>query len=480
MNDIDKFKIAYKNYQENYRNTYTMPIVDGDFIGEEMKEQIIEKNIDIIIAYKGQYRYSLLDGEKWVISRKKNITEKTFNILTLNKNKSVIRLQKENGDFCEFDLKDESCFTVRKQKNGKVVRRQVKSLNSFLKGYKIHNIYTEDKTYKDFLQKIKEIESNISSVSSLLKKMKEYQYIEQMLLYPNLKVKFDYRHTSSGVKKIDKRLSVSVPINDYDKDFIKFLIKNNITLDKKIENFYFDYKDTDAINLFKYIVDSKILDKISLVEKRRCTIDDLLLKRIMNWGLLNEINIQPEAFIRYIKYLVNEEMLTFDEALREVQDYYNMIYKMNNGRKYKNKYPKNLLTVIQITSKNYSRYREYYNEQMFKKEVDKKDYKQLEYKNDVYSIIRPRETQDIKDEAVQMSNCVASYINSVMDGVTKILFLRKNENIQDSIVTIEVNNNKELVQAYGACNSRPKIEELRFIREWIKEKGIENKTRWNI
>ena len=182
-----------------------MGIVDGDFIGEEIKEQIIEKDIDIIIAYKGQYRYSLLDGEKWVINRKKNITEKTFNILTLNKNKSIIRLQKENGDFCEFDLKDESCFTVRKQKNGKVVRRQVKSLNSFLKGYKIHNIYTEDKTYKNFLQKIKEIESNISSVSSLLKKMKEYQYIEQMLLYPNLKVKFDYRHTSSGVKKTNRR-----------------------------------------------------------------------------------------------------------------------------------------------------------------------------------------------------------------------------------------------------------------------------------
>lgn len=52
----------------------------------------------------------------------------------------------------------------------------------------------------------------------------------------------------------------------------------------------------------------------------------------------------------------------------------------------------------------------------------------------------PNSTQDIKDESVSQNNCVASYIDKVIDGECHILFLRKKDNPSQSLITIEIRN----------------------------------------
>ena len=63
----------------------------------------------------------------------------------------------------------------------------------------------------------------------------------------------------------------------------------------------------------------------------------------------------------------------------------------------------------------------------------------------------PNSPEDIKDEAVQQTNCVAGYIDRVLNGTCDIIFLREKDKPEKSLVTIEVRDNK-VVQALRAFN----------------------------
>ena len=84
-----------------------------------------------------------------------------------------------------------------------------------------------------------------------------------------------------------------------------------------------------------------------------------------------------------------------------------------------------------------------------------------------YAFIYPKCVQDIKDEAVSQNNCVASYIQRVLDGECHILFLRKKDSLDKSLVTIEVRNNK-IVQAKRRFNYPVSSEEQDVIDKWDK------------
>ena len=128
----------------------------------------------------------------------------------------------------------------------------------------------------------------------------------------------------------------------------------------------------------------------------------------------------------------------------EIKDYARMARAMSHKFE---KYPKNFLTVHKITSRNYNRLKEKYDEIAFKNRFDNR----LEKKIDDYVFIYPKATAEIKDEAVQQGNCVASYISGVIDGKCDILFMRKVDEPEQSLVTIEVRKNK-VVQAKGKFN----------------------------
>lgn len=112
-----------------------------------------------------------------------------------------------------------------------------------------------------------------------------------------------------------------------------------------------------------------------------------------------------------------------------------------------NKYPRNFLTTHKIACRNYNRMKKEFSEELFQKRINKK----YECSFGDYIFIYPKSTQDIKDEACMQNNCVASYIDRVIDGECHILFLRKKNKPNESLVTIEVVNN-HIVQAKRKFN----------------------------
>lgn len=107
--------------------------------------------------------------------------------------------------------------------------------------------------------------------------------------------------------------------------------------------------------------------------------------------------------------------------------------------------------------------KEQFDENAFKKRINES----LEWKNDKYAFVYPKTVQDIKDEATRQNNCVASYVDKVIDGHCHILFMRNKDNIDHSLVTIEVRDNL-VVQAKGKFNRDVNSEEELIIEKYNK------------
>lgn len=163
------------------------------------------------------------------------------------------------------------------------------------------------------------------------------------------------------------------------------------------------------------------------------------------YGLIETYNYKPQSLLTYIDNLCTYEALdNYNSTLGELRDYVDMMGKISP--KYE-KYPKNFLTTHKIACRNYNRLKEQFEEQDFQKQISKN----LEYSWGNYKFIYPESTQEIKDEAVQQNNCVASYIKRVIDGQCHILFMRSKEDTNKSLVTLEIRDGK-VVQAKGKFN----------------------------
>ena len=109
----------------------------------------------------------------------------------------------------------------------------------------------------------------------------------------------------------------------------------------------------------------------------------------------------------------------------------------------------------------------------FEKSVKK--YKKLEFtKKGEYSVIIPTKPIDLIKEGGALKHCVGSYIENVLDGKTKIVFVRKAEDLDKPFFTIEVDNNNVIQQAHGFCNSNVNTVNglMDFIENWAKEKNL--------
>ena len=180
------------------------------------------------------------------------------------------------------------------------------------------------------------------------------------------------------------------------------------------------------------------------------------------YSLMNDYNYQMQSLLTYIDNLMTYEALdSFSNVSRELCDYARMMSRISTKFE---KYPKNFLTTHKIACRNYNRLKEQFIEEDFQKRMDPS----LEYVYGNYKFIYPETTQDIKDEACMQGNCVASYIQRVINGDCHILFLRKKDDLEHSLVTIEVRNNK-IVQAKGRFNRDVTAEEQEAIDQWNKK-----------
>ena len=100
-----------------------------------------------------------------------------------------------------------------------------------------------------------------------------------------------------------------------------------------------------------------------------------------------------------------------------------------------------------------------------------KEASEYEHFGKEYGVFFPKASEQIRVEAVSLKNCLTGYIRKHGSGDTTILFVREMDKPDKSFVAIEVCD-KEIVQAYSACNQRPDEETMDFLFHYADAKGF--------
>ena len=361
------------------------------------------------------------------------------------KNANLVKVYKDHS-FLIFDLDDGSSvkydFATKKAfgKSGKWVM----DLKSQLRNITIEDIYQccEDPQYAKFLRFVRNCysasQTKISNIGTILSHVPSYAIHEQIF--------------SAGVDNVDSHLG-DYKFKDIPSGLIKLCRMHNLKLSKSLIKHYKIMPD--VFNL-AFQLEYTSLDNADIISALNATEQIIVRspgylyhyyyeeKNIVN-QMIAQYGYQAKPLLMYLDRLKTFEALSdFRKIVKELSDYAGMMVQV--GAKFE-RYPRNFLTTHAIASRNYNRLKIQFEESAFAARI-KPD---MEVNFGEFAFIYPRCTQDIKDEAIQMNHCVASYIQRVIDGQCDIIFLRRKDRPDKSLVTCQVVGNK-ITQALQAYN----------------------------
>ena len=380
--------------------------------------------------------------------------------MTIYKEKQFLVFDFEDGKTVKYDFATKTCIG----KKGKPVN----NLCSQLRGLTIDELCDccVDEQYGKFLKFVKryggEYGCEITNIGTVLNRVPRFSRFEQIF--------------SAGIEDIvDYNFNYS--INDIPKALIKLCKTHNIKLSNQFMEFYKQNPDAYflAYNL-EYISlnDNDIYNILNTWNSKWNGRTFAKYSRFIK--LINEFGYNAKALLMYIDHLKTFEAIdSMDYLLRELEDYADMMRQISPKF---DKYPRHFLTTHKIACRNYNRLKHEFDEIKFKNRINL----DMERTFEDYVFIYPKCIQDIKDESVQMSNCVSSYVQKVIDGNCDILFLRRKDSPDKSLVTIEVRNNK-IVQALQKYNHPLTKEQQEVVDKWnkwyankIKNKNTNNES----
>lgn len=186
------------------------------------------------------------------------------------------------------------------------------------------------------------------------------------------------------------------------------------------------------------------------------------MKRVMDY-LLRDLPIQG---------LVQNVMLGNEiHELTLLRDYAKMMVEMD--RRYE-RYPKSLKMHHDIASKNYTVQQ---SQVLAKKyETVREGLKRYEWEGKDYVVIVPPTMSSVVLEGSSLNHCVASYVDGMVNGEYAILFLRRKDAPEKSLVTLQVHGDN-VSQARGQSNRAVTKEEQdaidSFVASLTKQKELE-------
>lgn len=236
------------------------------------------------------------------------------------------------------------------------------------------------------------------------------------------------------------------------------------------------YYRVDSIfaNLTEIGLDTNICQKY---EEEFNALNDEFLRLTTNdnfWRIFNEYNVDFGTWLKWLLYTIKYRngmccsTYSCDFNTSDYLDYLKMQKEMYG--KIKEKYPQYWLSEKQMLVNKYNQWNEL--KQKIGFELNQSEIKVFEYENENYKIVVPLMSSDIIDEANQQHHCVASYIDKISRGETHIVFIRKPDKPEESVLTVEINVDNEVCQVRGFMNRDYTLEEYNFIKEWADKTGL--------
>lgn len=201
-----------------------------------------------------------------------------------------------------------------------------------------------------------------------------------------------------------------------------------------------------------YVIDD-IRSIINLVEQAGKKVD---LNKLVEYVLIDVYTRQALGSIHKI--------------VSDLLDYYQMVTAYPNYIKY----PKYLSVAHDIASRNFKQKgKEGYNKAIYNHYNNHKHAEGMFLFNKTkFAVIALRSANEVVSEGSSQSNCVGSYSQKVAEGKSYIFSIRKPDKPSDSWITVEVNNNNEIIQAYQTYNQRVAGLALDYLKAWANSVNL--------
>lgn len=362
------------------------------------------------------------------------------------KDKQFLIFDFEDGKTVKYDFATKTAIG----KKGK----PVKDLRGQLSGMTMKELIEccDDQKYAKFLKFVQNKSYySVYNIGTILSKVPRYAKFEQIF--------------SAGFEDIVDSNYFSKTIHDIPKSLVKLARNRQIKISNKMCDYWKHNPDAHCIGYELDYISLTDADILNIWTSERAYREEMSYTYIYESyfnTLIDDYGYNPKALFLYVDALKTYEALEdISYIMRELYDYARMMKTISNKFE---KYPRNFLTTHKIACRNYNRLKKEFSEEIFRSRI-KTGY-ECSYKD--YQFIYPKSTQEIKDEAVQQNNCVASYIDNVIDGKCHIMFLRKKDNPKDSLVTLEIRENK-IVQAKRHFNEPVTEEDQKAIDYWNRK-----------
>jgi hypothetical protein len=304
--------------------------------------------------------------------------------------------------------------------------------------------------------------SNKIKWSKALKKLFDYPYIELLSNCGLGKhLNYIYGELRYGNQRIDIKKSKPHEIFGVPKYMMAYI--------KEMETV--DYNIIRAFKIFDKAFDGNRFKMIMQIYKEESNLNNLCY----NSGLITELfekygykDVKKLALYVTREVKLQQGIMDSHNALTYLRDYAKMCKDMDITWE---KFPKSLKKEHDITSMNYKAIESELKNKAFKNSVER--YSELAYttKKDKYEIIVPQIPSDLVKEGSALNHCIASYVDNVISGACKILFMRNKEDITKPFVSIEIRDGF-VRQARGQSNKsieRIGGEAFEFFNKWIEK-----------
>ena len=245
----------------------------------------------------------------------------------------------------------------------------------------------------------------------------------------------------------------------------------------------FNMNDYWASETIKGFIDCGLYE--SVIDKNIELLDELNRVEFVQWlrldgftEILKDYRVDFSTLMSYllytIKYRNGLNIYSYNGNSRDGFSFSDYRDYLSNQKemygKVKEKYPQYWLSEKQMMINKYNAWRKMQEAIGFR--LNQEEMKQYEYDDGFFSVIVPIMSSEILDEADQQHHCVASYVDRVRDGKTHILFIRYSDRLEESLLTVEVNTNNEIVQVRGFMNRAYNRCEWDFMKEWADKKKL--------
>lgn len=189
--------------------------------------------------------------------------------------------------------------------------------------------------------------------------------------------------------------------------------------------------------------------------------DFKIFKQILNMKFNGEKLYTFDQLITYLDRCDMFQAISAHDSISILRDYLNMSIQSNikpitNSGSLKREHD--------IAARNFQITLSSVQEENFIKKA--KELEEYAYENEKLKVIVPKTPKDLILEGQNNNNCIGSYVNSFINGHSKIFFIRWKSNIEQSYVSLEMRG-FNVTQAYLSSNrliTNPYT--LNFIEEW--------------